>query len=272
MPKLGILAGGGELPARLIAACRATGRPFFVLAFEGHADPHLVDGVSHGWMRLGAIGDGLKRLREEAVEELVLAGRVTRPTLGELRPDLRGVRFFAKIGKAALGDDGLLSAVTRELEEEGFRIVAADAILADLVAARGVYTKSRPDDSANQDIARAIEVARGLGRLDVGQAVVVQAGIVLGVEAIEGTDALLARCGGLKRDAPGGVLVKVRKPAQDRRVDLPTIGVETVRGAVAAGLRGIAIEAGGSLVIDRAQVAAAADDAGLFVVGVEIPA
>jgi hypothetical protein len=185
---------------------------------------------------------------------------------------LRGVRFFAKIGKAALGDDGLLSAVTRELEEEGFRIVAPDAILADLVAARGVYTKSAPDETAERDIARAIEVARGLGRLDVGQAVVVQAGIVLGVEAIEGTDALLARCAGLRRDAPGGVLVKMRKPMQDRRVDLPTIGVETVRGAVVAGLRGIAIEAGGSLVIDRARVVAAADDAGLFVVGVEIPA
>ena len=272
MPKLGILAGAGVLPARLIAACRASGRPFYVLAFEGHTDRSLVDGVPHGWMRLGALGDGFKLLHEHAVEELILAGRIVRPALSDLRPDLRGVRFLAKVGTAALGDDGLLSAVMREIEDEGFRIIAPDAVLADLVAPCGAYTTARPDEAAARDIARAIEVAQGLGRLDVGQAVVVQAGIVLGVEAIEGTDALLARCAGLKRNAPGGVLVKVRKPMQDRRVDLPTIGVETVRAAAAAGLRGIAIEAGGSLVMDRAGVAAAADEAGLFVVGAEVPA
>ncbi|MFO0997183.1 MAG: UDP-2,3-diacylglucosamine diphosphatase LpxI [Alphaproteobacteria bacterium] len=268
MPKLGILAGGGELPARLVAACRSSGRPFYVLAFEGHTDRQLVEGVPHGWIRLGALGEGLRLLHAEAVDELVLAGRVTRPALSELVPDLRGLKFLAKVGASALGDDGILRAVTEELEAEGFRLVGPESILGDLVAPEGPYTTARPDAAALEDIARGIEVAKGLGRLDVGQAVVVQAGIVLGVEAIEGTDALLARCAGLKRKAPGGVLVKMRKPMQDSRVDLPTIGVETVRGAAAAGLRGIAIEAGGALVLDRPAVAAAADAAGLFVVGV----
>lgn len=272
MPKLGILAGGGELPARLIAACRATGRPFYVLAFEGHTDRRLVDGVPHGWMRLGALGEGLRLLHEAAVEELVLAGRIVRPALSELLPDLRGMRFLAKVGTAALGDDGLLSAVMGELEGEGFRVIGPDAVLGDLIAPAGVYTTRHPDEAALADIARGIEVARGLGRLDVGQAAVVQAGIVLGVEAIEGTDALLVRCARLKRNAPGGVLVKMRKPMQDSRVDLPAIGVETVRGAAAAGLRGIAVEAGASLVIDRPAVVAAAEEASLFVVGVEVPA
>lgn len=269
MRTLGILAGKGELPARLIAACRASGRPFFVLAFEGQTDAALVEGVSHGWCRLGAAGTAFKLLREHGVQDLVMAGRMSRPSLAELRPDLRATRFFAKVGVKALGDDGLLSAVVKEIEIEGFKVVGVDAVLADLLAPAGLYTRTAPDDQAHADIKRGVQVARELGRLDVGQAVVVQQGLVLGVEAIEGTDALLARCGGLRREGPGGVLVKVSKPGQERRVDLPTIGVSTVTAAAAAGLRGIAVEAGRSLVVDRLAIAKEADTAGIFVIGVE---
>ena len=128
-----------------------------------------------------------------------------------------------------------------------------------------------PTSWALADIERGARVAAALGSQDVGQAAVVQQGLVLGVEAVEGTDALLARCAGLARSGPGGVLVKVRKPTQDRRADLPTIGVTTVRNAAGAGLRGIAIEAGGALVIDKTAVVRAADEAGLFVVGIAVP-
>lgn len=268
-PKLGILAGAGELPLRLIEACRATERPVFVLAFEGSADPTILQGVPHARIRLGAAGEGIRLLHENGVEELVLAGGVKRPSLLALRPDWRTAKFFARVGYRALGDDGLLRAVIHELEAvEGFRVVGAETILGEALASEGPFGRFSPDEQAQQDIALGFRIVHALGALDIGQAVVVQQGLVLGVEAIEGTDALLQRCGALRRDGPGGVLVKGAKPGQERRADLPTIGPQTLAGAAAAGLRGIAVEAGVSLVLGRAALVAAADRAGLFVIGV----
>lgn len=271
LAKLGILAGGGELPARLVAACRQQGREVFVLGLEGHADPAAFPDVPQAWIRLGEAGKGFEILHQQNCVEVVMAGPVRRPTLRELRPDWRTVRFFSRIGVKALGDDGLLKAVIAELESEGFRIVGAHSILGDLLAVEGVWGQYRPDDQAQADIARGLDVAIGLGRLDIGQSVVVQQGIVLGVEAIEGTDALISRCGGLKREGDGGVLVKIAKPGQERRADLPTIGVRTVESCASAGLRGIAVEAGSAIVVDRSAVIAAADRAGLFLVGIPVP-
>jgi len=271
-PKLGILAGAGELPRRIIEACRATDRAFFVLAFEGSADPAVAQGVPHAWIRLGAAGEGLRILRENGVAELVMAGGVKRPSVLQLRPDWRTAKFFARIGYRALGDDGLMKAVIHELEQvEGFRVVGLDAILGTSLAPEGPIGRNTPDEQARHDIAHGFRIVRALGALDIGQAVVVQQGLVLGVEAIEGTDALIARCAALRRDGPGGVLVKGMKPGQERRVDLPTIGPQTISAAAAAGLRGIAIEAGASILVDRAAIAAAADRAGLFVIGVAPP-
>ncbi|MGQ9371398.1 LpxI family protein [Azospirillum sp. A39] len=271
LPKLGILAGGGVLPARLAAAVRGSGREVFVVAFEGHTDAATVRGVPHLWSRFGAAGSIIARLHAEGVGDLVFAGPVRRPSLGELLPDWRTARFLARVGSRAFGDDGLLRAVTRELEEEGFRVIGLHEILGDLLTPRGPLGARLPDEAARRDIVRGVEVARGLGALDVGQGCIVQHGIVLAVEAIEGTDAMIERAGPLHRSGQGGVLVKMRKPQQDRRLDLPTIGTATVENAAAAGLAGIAVEAGGSLVVDRAAVAAAADRLGLFVVGVEPP-
>ncbi len=267
--KLGILAGSGDLPRRLIDACRAADRPFFVLAFAGEADPATLSDVPHAVIRLGAAGEGFRILRENAVEELVFAGGIRRPSVTSLRPDWRAAKFFARIGYRALGDNGLLTAVIKELEEEGFRVVGTDAILGRGLAPRGAFGHLVPDAQAEADIAHGLAVARALGALDIGQSVVVQQGLVLGVEAIEGTDALLARCATLRRDGPGGVLVKIAKPGQERRVDLPTIGERTVAQAAAAGLRGIAVEAGSTIVIDLAAVTEAAERAGLFILGID---
>ncbi len=268
--KLGIVAGGGDLPARLIDVCRERRRDVFVVALEGHTDPKTVKDVEHVWTRLGAALDALEPLREAGVEELVMIGPITRPSLAELRPNLRATRFIAKVGSFALGDDGLLRGVIHGLEQEGFRVLGVDDVLGDLVAAPKTYGRLEPDAQARRDIERGIEVAKAIGAEDIGQAAVVQQGIVLGVEAVEGTDALLARCGEVRRDGPGGVLVKMKKPGQERRADLPTIGTRTVVGAAAAGLRGIAVEAGGALIIDADKVAAAADEAGLFVIGIAV--
>ena len=268
-PKLGILAGSGELPLRVIDACRAADRPVFVLALAGAADPADFAGVPHASVRLGAGAEALRLLRENAVEELVMAGPVRRPTLASIRPDWRAAKFLARIGLRALGDDGLLSAIIKEFELEGFRVVGVHDLLKSLLAPEGMLGTLAPDAQALADIARGLEVARALGAVDVGQAVVVQQGIVLGLEAAEGTDALIERAGRLQGEGAGGVLVKTVKPDQERRADLPTIGAATVEACARAGLRGIAVEAGMALVIDQSAVAAAADSAGLFVVGIK---
>jgi UDP-2,3-diacylglucosamine hydrolase len=267
--RLGILAGAGELPRRIIEACRAADRDFFVLAFKGEADPAILADVPHATVRLGAAGEGFRLLHEAGVDELVFAGSLKRPTVTSLRPDWRAAKFFARIGYRALGDDGLLSAVIAELEGEGFKVVGADTLLRDDLAPHGLFGLVAPDAQAEADIAHGLTIARALGALDIGQAVVVQQGLVLGVEAIEGTDALLMRCRDLRREGPGGVLVKIAKPRQERRADLPTIGRRTVEAAHAAGLRGIAVEAGSTIVLDRPAIVAVADAAGLFVIGVE---
>jgi len=268
-PKLGIIAGGGDLPVRIIEACRQAGRPHFVLAFEGQTPADTVAGTEHAWVRLGAAGKAIKLLKAAGVVELVLAGPVSRPSFSELQPDLWAAKFIARVGTKALGDDGLLGAIVRELErKEGFRVVGAHDVLPGALAGEGLMGSAKPDGQAEGDVTRALEVARTLSRLDVGQAVVVQQGIVLAVEAIEGTDALLARSAELRRPGEGGVLVKVAAGKSEVRADLPTIGVATVEAAVAAGLKGIAVEAGAAVVIDRPGVVAAADQAGLFLLGI----
>lgn len=269
--KLGILAGGGELPQRVVEACRAAGREVFVLAFEGQTDPDTVEGVEHAWSRLGAAGSAIEILRQAEVSELVMAGPIRRPSLRELRPDLRALQFLTKVGAHSLGDDGLLRALVRALEDEGFRLLGIQDVMSGLLAEVGALGRHTPDATAERDIARGLAVAKALGAADVGQAVVVQEGLVLGVEAIEGTDRLLERCHDLRRAGSGGVLVKIKKPDQEARADLPTIGPKTVENAAAARLRGIAVEAGGTLVMEPGRVAEAADRAGLFVVGVRVP-
>ncbi len=268
--KLGILAGRGDLPLRIVAHCRQIGRPFFVVAFKGQAKEDAFVDMPHIWVRLGASSKALDALRENNVKEVVFAGGIRRPSLAALRPDARAFKFFSKVGTAALGDDGLLRAIVETLEtEEGLRVVGADHVIGGLTVSAGALGAHTPDQDAVRDIERGADVLAALGACDVGQAVVVQDGLVLGIEAAEGTDALLDRCGLLRREGPGGVLVKLAKPGQETRVDLPTVGPETVRRAVSAGLRGIAIHAGRTLVVDRDEVVARADAAGLFVVALD---
>lgn len=270
--RLGIVAGGGKLPKRLVEACRASGRESFVLALEGHTDAAWLATVPHAWIRLGAAADGFAALRAAGVTDVVFAGPVRRPSLASLMPDWRAAKFLARVGMRALGDDGLLSAIIKEFEAEGFHVIGADEVLVDIVAPSGAIGALRPDEAAQVDIARGLAVVRALGALDIGQAVVVEAGVVLGVEAIEGTDELIARTAKLKREGPRrGVLVKAKKPGQERRIDLPTIGAGTVARVAAAGLAGIALEAGSALVLDRDEVAREADAKGIFVVGVGGP-
>ncbi len=266
---LGLVAGGGAVPLQVAAAARASGRDIFAVVIEGWADPTDYAHLPHLVIRLGAVGEAIEALRARGIRQLVMCGTAKRPSFLSIRPDAGMARLLVKIGRAAWqGDDGLLKAVVRVLEEEGFEIIPAQAILNGVLPEAGQLGALAPEPQAQEDIRRGIAVVRALGAVDVGQGAVVQQGLVLGVEAIEGTDALLARCAGLRREGPGGVLVKLVKPGQDRRVDLPTVGPATIAGAAAAGLAGIAIEAGGTILVDRAATIAAADAAGLFLVAI----
>jgi DUF1009 family protein len=273
MPALGIIAGSGELPRVLINACRETDRPYFVIALEDAADAATIAaaGDAHATLRLGAIGKALELLRANAVQEIVLAGRVTRPKLSNLRPDLKGAKLLARLGGQFLsGDNELLASVVTFLEEEGFRVAGAEEIVRDLIAPEGMIGSIYPDKRAQGDIEIGARTARAIGALDIGQAVIVQNGQIIGVEAVEGTDALIQRCAPLKLEDRGGVLVKVKKPQQERRVDLPTIGLATVERIAECGFGGIAVEAGASLILDRREVMRRADALGIFVIGFSI--
>lgn len=271
LPKLGIIAGGGTAPRAVIDACRRDGRPYFIFCLQGQADASLAEAGAHQWQPLGALVKLRETVKSESIEELVLIGHVRRPSLSEIKPDWLALKVLTKIGINSLGDDALLRAVGQALADEtGARIIGVQDIFGDLVVPVGRLGQHRPDTVAEADIQRGMQVAATLGALDVGQSVVVQQGLVLGVEAIEGTDALIARVGALQREGDAGVLVKRAKPQQDDRYDLPTIGPDTVRALKAAGLRGIAVEAGRALLIERAETIRAADEAGIFIVGIAV--
>ncbi|MBM3484611.1 MAG: LpxI family protein [Alphaproteobacteria bacterium] len=269
--KLGVLAGGGPLPRQVVDQCIADRRPVFVVAFEGFTEPSTCKDVPHVWLRLGQVGALLKALKAAKCVELVMIGPIPRPSISTLRLDFRAIGLLGRLGKATnQGDNALLSMLVAELESEGFKVVGAHEVIDGVTSQAGVLGKVKPDETAERDISIGCRAAKQLGLADIGQAVVVQQGIVLGVEAIEGTDALIERCGRLQQPGPGGVLVKLKKPHQDERADLPTIGPRTIERIAAAGLRGVAVEAGASLMVDRAAVIAEADRHGLFVIGIEI--
>lgn len=268
--KLGIIAGGGSIPAMLIKYCRAKEINFVALAIEGNADKAFFCGedFSYKWIRIGQAGSGFKYFSDERVTDVVMIGTIRRPSFFDLVPDLRTTAFFAKIGAKALGDDGILRAIVSEIEKEGMHVKGIHEIMPELLIPQGLLTKHKPSKSDMVDINRGIEVAFALGKLDVGQSVVVQHGLVLGVEGIEGTDELIRRCKDYRRKGDGGVLVKLRKPQQDMRVDLPTIGTKTIERAHESGLKGVIVHAGNGLIVDQDETVALADKYGMFIMGV----
>lgn len=274
--KLGIIAGGGDLPLKLAQACRDSQRPFHVIALDGWVDDEVAD-FEHTRLGLGQVGGIFKVLGAEGCEDVTIAGYVKRPDFSSLKLDLTGTRLLPKVVAAARkGDDALLKVLVAAVEKQGFRVIGADEIRNDLVAGQGVYGVHQPSEDDLRDVAKAVDLVHDLGPYDVGQGAVICRGLVLAIEAAEGTDAMLARCQKLPEEIKGqvedrkGVLVKVPKRGQETRVDLPTIGVRTIEGAALAGLSGVAIAAGKALIIDEEVVVAAADQAGLFLMGIEL--
>jgi len=272
--KLGLIAGGGGLPLALAEHCREAGRPYFVIRLKGFAEPPL-DAHPGEIAGIAEIGRIVRLTRDAGCEALCFAGIVRRPDFAALKPDMRGLTWLpGAVMSARKGDEALLRFLMSRFEKEGFAIEGAHEVMGELRLPAGPLGTHAPADADQADIAKAIETARAIGSLDIGQGAVVCDGLVLAVEAQEGTDAMLRRVAELPADLRGasdrrrGVLAKIAKPIQEERVDLPTIGVATVEGAARAGLAGIVGVAGKMLVLDRDAVIRAADAAGLFVMGV----
>lgn len=271
---IGLIAGGGVLPFAVADSLLARGiKPVF-FALKGVCDPEKVSQFRHHWIAVGQIGKVVRLLRAENCRDLVFIGTLVRPALSEIRLDWRTVRAMGQVLAAFRGgDDHLLSGIGRILERDGFRMVGIKDIAPDLLMPAGCLTRKMPDRSATADIAKGLDVLRALSPFDIGQAVVVIDGHVVGVEGIEGTDALLARIaqlrseGRIRAKAACGVLVKAPKNGQDLRYDLPTLGPRTIENAAAAGLAGMAVVAGNTLVAEPQALVGAADASSLFVVG-----
>ncbi len=272
-PKLGLIAGGGDLPQAVAQRCEAEGRDLYVVRLEGFADPHLArwPGDDFGMAQIGAI---LKALKKNGCGAVCLAGIVNRPDFKALKPDFKGATLLPGIvAAAARGDDALLRKILSVFEAEGFAVEGADDILGGETLPAGALGRIVPTPEQLADLHKALLVAEKSGELDIGQGAVVCDGLVLAVEAQEGTDAMLARVAGLPADLRGspaalkGALGKAPKPIQDLRVDMPVIGARTVELAAQAGLAGVGGVAGRLILIDRPAVVAAADRLGLFVWG-----
>jgi DUF1009 family protein len=269
---LAILAGGGAFPVAVAEAARARGRAVVIAAIRGEADREI-EAFPHRWVGRGQLGTVMRLFREAGARDLVIIGgirdrRLPRPSeldFGAVFEFLRNLRILSR------GDDSLLRRIARIFEARGLRIVGAAEVAPHLLMPRGRLGAVEPSAAALADVAVGIEGAREHGRRDLGQAVIVVDGRVVAREGRDGTDALLAAHGASR--PPGaarcGVLVKLPKPIQDLRLDMPAIGPATVAAAAAACLAGIAVEAGGTLVADREAVVAAADAAGLWIHGFE---
>ena len=263
-PKLGIIAGGGEIPELLIEHCRNVDREVFVIALQGSANTSALEAVPHAEVRIGAAGKMISILRREKVSEIIFAGDTRRPSLWSLRPDFWALKFLLKTHALSHGDDGLLRAIIRALEEQGFSVVGLDDLLPELLAPEGVLTVARPDPELDRDLSIGLTAAKTLGARDLGQAAIVCTGRVIAEEDITGTDAMLRNVAA-RGDAAGGILAKVPKPNQDRRIDLPTIGPRTVELAADAGLAGIVVETAGALIVRRDETIKLANQRGLFI-------
>jgi DUF1009 family protein len=273
MSKLGLIAGGGALPLSVAARCEAEGRPVFVVRLAGFADPHLAryPGVDAGMAEIGRVLSALKKAGCDAV---CFAGTVNRPDFKSLKPDFKGMTLLPGIiAEAAKGDDALLRKILSVFEGEGYAIEGADDILGGETMPPGALGAITPTAEQLADLKKALHVAEKAGELDIGQGAVVCDGLVLAVEAQEGTDAMLARVAGLPADLRGsaadrkGALGKAPKPIQDLRVDMPVMGSRTIELAAAAGLAGVGGVAGKLILIDHPAIVEAADRLGLFVWG-----
>jgi hypothetical protein len=272
---LAMICGGGSMPVAVAHSVKASGRPVVLFPLRGAAEGLAVEEFPHHWLHVGQIGKFMRLARAAGCREVVFIGSLVRPSLWHVRPDLKGLQIMPRVIAAYRGGDNhLLTGMARLFEQDGFRLLGAHEVAPEVVVPEGRLGRVVPSPQDRDDFDAGFACLRAIGPFDIGQAVVVSGKHVLAVEAAEGTDLMLARvaemrANGRVRTASGkGVLVKAVKPTQDRRFDLPSIGPMTVEGVVRAGLAGIAVVAGETIIAEPEQVVMAADRANIFVVGV----
>ena len=273
MAPLGIIAGLGELPVQVAEAAMQRGQGVYIVRLKGFEEPALetYPGDVAGIAQLGKM---FKAFKSAGCEQICFAGIVKRPDFQALKPDIKGVSLLPKaIAAARQGDDALLRFLIDVFEREGFQVIGADEAAQSLTVDAGLMAGPAPDDAQMADLKKAADIARQMGQLDIGQGAIVANGLVLCVEAQEGAGQMLQRCATLPRQIRGtpqarlGVLVKRPKPQQERRIDLPTIGLNTIELAAEAGLAGIGYEADGALMLNAEQIRKRASELGLFLYG-----
>jgi DUF1009 family protein len=272
---IAIICGGGSFPGAVAEAVVRRGRQPVMFGLKGWADPAIVERYRHHWIFIGQIGRFIRLAKSEQCRDVLFIGTVVRPPIRDLRLDWQTIRMMPRLARAFRGgDDRLLSGLASIAEDIGVRIIGLGDVAPEVFVPQGALGRCEPSPRDLSDAARGMTLIAALGPFDVGQAAVVANNHVLAVEAAEGTDNMLMRIAELRRQgrisaAPGtGVLVKAPKPGQDRRFDLPSIGPRTIENVVRAGLAGIAVAAGSTIIAEAAEVIAAADRAGIFVVGV----
>jgi DUF1009 family protein len=272
---LAIICGGGALPFAVADAVMRRGRGVVLFPVRGWVDPEAVARYPHHFIDIGRYGRFHRQAKAAGCRDLVMIGTVLRPALRDIRFDWEALRELPNVIRMFRGGDNhLLSILARLFEKRGFRFVGAHEVAPEILMPQGTIGRREPLARDRDDIARGVALLSALGRFDVGQAVVIADNYVLAIEAAEGTDRMLARIAELRAEgrvrspAGTGVLVKIPKPGQDRRFDLPAIGPATVAGATRAGLAGIAVMASATIVAEPAEVGAVADRAGIFVTGI----
>ncbi len=265
--RIGIIAGSGQFPLIFAKTARAKGFSVFVAAYASEADPAIKDyAEAVEWLHLGQLRRLIRFFKKHGVGEAVMVGAIRKTRMfTDVRPDTKAIALIA--GLRHTHDDGLLSAFAGALESEGILIRSATFLLPDLLASKGCWTRRKPSRSQNADIEIGWRIAKEIGRLDVGQCVVAEGGSVLAVEAIDGTDATIRRGGGL--GSGDAVVVKICKPQQDTRFDIPAIGSETIRIMAEAGAGVLAVEAEKAVVFDREEMIALADASGIAIVALD---
>jgi len=271
---LALICGGGSMPLAVADSVRASGREVLLFALRGTADPAVVERYPHHWLYPGQSSKFLRLARAAGCRDVVLIGSMVRPSPWQFRLDFATLRVLPRVLAAYRGgDDHLLSNIARLFEQFGFRLLGAHQVAPEILVPKGTLGRSQPSEKDRADIALGLDYLRASGPFDVGQAVVVAGKLVLAVEAAEGTDQMLVRIAEMRANgrihsaAGSGVLVKAPKPNQDRRFDLPSIGPQTVENVVRAGLAGIAVVAGSTIMAEPAVLTKAADRSNIFVIG-----
>jgi DUF1009 family protein len=267
---LGLIAGNGVFPRLVARGAREAGVEVVAVAHVGETEPELEGEVrSCTWVRVGELGKIIRALKQAGCERAVMAGGIKKARLfSGFRPDLRGAAFLARM--RTLHDDKLLRGIADEIESDGIRVISSTEYLPRLVPTPGVLSKRSPKAHEYRDVEFGVRVAKAVGGFEIGQTVVVKNGLVLAVEAVEGTDAAIRRGAELARG--GAVVVKVSKPQQDLRFDVPAVGPETVRLMAEVGATVLAVEAGRTIVLERERVLEEAAKASIAVVAVDAPA